>query len=695
MEILDVPFPLLEKGCILVKNHYSVISPGTEGKTVKDARRGYLGKAKARQDEVKKVLDMARTVGVRETYDLVRNKLETPSALGYSSAGEVLKVGDGVEGFKTGDHVACGGASAVHAEIIAVPKNLCVRVPKHVSLKEAAFTTLAAVAIQGIRQADLRFGENCVIIGLGLLGRLTIAILSAAGIKALGIDIDQNQVDAAISQGFSPSLNRNQPGIEDYILDLTQGNGSDAVIITAATTSLDPVEFAGEISRKKGKVVVVGSVPTGFSRTYYYKKELDLRMSSSYGPGRYDPEYEEKGIDYPIGYVRWTENRNMQAFIDLLAEKKLAVERLISHVFKLENACNAYDMIVGKSEGYSGILIDYGETSPVGGKVVLKKQDFIPGKVYAGFIGAGSFAQNVFLPKIHGQCELVGVMTARGNETRYVADKYGFNYCTDSVDDILNDKNINTVFILTRHNLHADYIIRALKKGKHVYTEKPLCLTENELESIKREFEENNLHLMVGFNRRFSPLVTRVKKRFLDDMPKSLNFRISAGKLPPGHWVNDPKIGGGRILAEVCHFIDLAAYLSGGKINSVSADALRSSNNMDDTVAINLSFENGSVASVSYFSNGSKKISKEYLEIFCDGEAAVIDDFRKMSIFSHKITSTKLKRQDKGHREQIKKFIEAIENGTPTPISFEEIYQSTFATFKMIEALKQNKKIRI
>lgn len=695
MEILEVPFPLLEKGWVLVKNHFSLISPGTEGKTVKDARRGYLSKAKARQEEVKKVIDMARTVGIKETYDLVRNKLEAPSALGYSSAGEVIKVSDGVKGFKIGDHVACGGGTAVHAEIIAVPKNLCARVPKRVSLREAAFTTLAAVVIQGIRQADLRFGENCVVIGLGLLGRLSIQILSTAGIKALGIDIDQTQVEEAISQGVGPVVNRNQPGIEEYILDFTQGNGADAVIITAATSSLDPVEFAGKIARKKGRVVVVGSVPTGFSRTNYYRKELELRMSSSYGPGRYDPEYEEKGIDYPIGYVRWTENRNMQAFIEMLAEKKLNVERLISHVFKLENACDAYDMIVNKSEPYTGILIDYSSTRGIERKIVLKEQQFIPGKVYAGFIGAGTFAQNVLLPKIHGLCDLVGVMTARGNETRYVADKYGFNYGTDNVDDILNDNNINTIFILTRHNLHADYIIQALKKGKNVYTEKPLCMTEIELESIKREFEGKNLHLMVGFNRRFSPFITRVKQLFIDDMPKSLNFRINAGRVSSSHWVNDPAIGGGRIIGEVCHFIDLAAYLAGGKIISVSADALKSSDNIEDTVAINLAFENGSMASISYFSNGSKKLSKEQLEIFCGGDVAVIDDFRKMSIFSHKITSAKLKHQDKGHREQLKKFIESIEDGTPTPIAFDEIYQTTLVTFKVIEALQENKKIQI
>ena len=695
MEILEVPFPLLEKGWILVKNHFSVISPGTEGKTVKDARRGYLGKAKARQEEVKKVIEMARTVGIKETYDLVRNKLEAPSALGYSSAGEVIEVGADVEGFKIGDYVACGGATAVHAEIIAVPKNLCVQVPKHVSLEEAAFTTLAAVAIQGIRQADLRFGENCVVIGLGLLGLLSIQILSAAGIKALGVDIDQTQVNEAISQGIAPAFNRNQPGIEDYILNFTQGNGADAVIITAAASSLDPVEFAGKISRKKGKVVVVGSVPTGFSRTNYYRKELDLRMSSSYGPGRYDPEYEEKGIDYPIGYVRWTENRNMQAFIDLLAEKRLDVKRLISHVYKLENASDAYDMIVNKSEPYSGILIDYSSSGVVKRKVVLKEQKFIPGKVTAGFIGAGSFAQNVFLPKIHGLCDLVGVMTARGNETRYVADKYGFNYCTDNADDILNDNNINTIFILTRHNLHAGYIIQALKKGKHVYTEKPLCLTENELESIKKEFEGKDLHLMVGFNRRFSPLITRVKQMFLDDMPKSLNFRINAGRLPHAHWVNDTKIGGGRILAEVCHFIDLAAYLAGGKIVSVSADSLNSPEYIEDTVVIDLAFDNGSVASISYFSNGSKRLSKEHLEIFCGGDVVGIDDFRKMSIYANKVTFSKLKRQDKGHHELIKKFIESIEEGTPSPIPFEEIYQTTFATFKVIEALQKNQKILI
>ena len=535
MEILEVPMPVMGKDNILVRNYYSVISAGTESKTVTDARKGYIAKARSRQKEVKMVLNSIKTEGLKKTYDVVMNKLNAPSPLGYSCAGEVIAVGENIRDIKAGDFVACGGGGAVHAEVVSVTRNLCVKVSPKVDLRHAALTTLASIAIQGIRQADLRFGENCVVIGLGLIGQITVQILKASGIKAIGVDIDQNQVEAAKDSGTYLALNRSQAGIVETIMQATGGFGTDAVIITAGTTSLDPVEFAGEIARRKGKVVVVGAVPTGFSRPNYYKKELELKMSSSYGPGRYDSDYELKGIDYPIGYVRFTENRNMQTFVDLLKQGLLDRDKVLSHEFSLEKAPDAYQMILDKSERFSGILIRYDSEKELKNKVELSDRVFPSTEVNVGFIGAGNFAQNAILPRLNGHCNFVGVSTAEGNMSRYVGDKYNFSYCTDSPDDIINDKDINTVFVLTRHNLHAEFIIKALQANKTVFVEKPLAMNEEELEKVKAAHLQSKGRLMLGFNRRFSPLTMEVSKKLMKDQMKSINIRVNAGQVPADH----------------------------------------------------------------------------------------------------------------------------------------------------------------
>ena len=708
MQILEVPFPVLGKGQVLVRNHYSVISAGTEGKTVSDARKGYIAKAKARQKEVKQVIDMIKTRGLADTYKTVMSKLEAPSALGYSSAGEVIGVGEGVTQFKVGDLAACGGSSAVHADVAAVPVNLCVKVPGQVDLKHAALATIAAIALQGIRQADLRLGENCIVIGLGLIGQITIQLLNASGITSIGIDIKEEQVRLAQQNNAALALNRNKEDIEEMILQHTNGHGADAVIITASSSSTDPVELAGKLCRKKGKVVIVGGVPTGFSRADYYKKELDLRMSCSYGPGRYDPQYEEHGQDYPIGYVRWTENRNMQAFIDLLAKNKLNMDFLITHVFDLIDAPEAYRMILERSEPYCGILIRYDTEKELKSKVILKEKSFSSAEPNVGLIGAGSFAKNVLLPGMKGLGNLVAVAAAHGNSARYAADKYGFNYCTDKADEIIEDEKINTVFIATRHNLHAEYVIKALKKGKNVFVEKPLALTVHELEEIHRLYHSpltthhsplptphSPPRLMVGFNRRFSPYILKVKSLFLPEQPKAMNFRINAGALPKDHWVHDSEIGGGRIIGEVCHFIDLAMYIAGSEIRSVYAEVLKEPGSLMDTLVINLSFENGSIAGVSYFSNGNKRVPKEYFEIFCHGQTVIIHDFKTMEIYGRSVSKMKLKTQDKGHKEELVRFFHSIRKGIPSPIPYEEIYNTALTTFKILESIKQGKSCRI
>jgi predicted dehydrogenase len=694
MKILEVPFPALAKGWVLVRSRYSVISAGTEGKTVRDARKGYLAKAKARKKEVMQVIEQIKRSGLRETYRLVMNKLEAPSPLGYSCCGEVIAVGEGVADVQVGDRVACGGSTAVHADVVAVPRNLCVRVPAGVELKHAAFTAIAAIAIQGVRQAEVRLGEKAAVIGLGLVGQLTAQLLQAAGVGVVGIDIDDRQVASAQAMGIDQALNRNCQDLEQVVAEWSGGHGVDAVIITASTTSTDPVDLAGKLCRPRGKVVVVGVVPTGFDRAPYYKKELDLRLSCSYGPGRYDPGYEEKGIDYPIGWVRWTENRNMQAFLDLLAKGKLNIAALVSHEMELEAAPVAYRMILARSEPFSGILIRYDEAGDIQKTVILRDRQYEPAEVRVGLIGAGNFAQNVLLPILKNRCQLVGVATARGFRSRYAADKYGFAYCSDDAHQVIADENINTLFIATRHHLHAGYVIEALEKGKHVFVEKPLAMNRQELEEIAAVYRSAAAlqpppRLMVGFNRRFAPHVRRIKELFPHDLPKAIVCRINAGRLAEDHWINDPQVGGGRIVGEVCHFVDLVTYLSGGKVENVYARDMRDARGLQDTLVISLGFDNGSVASIAYFSNGSKNLAKEHLEVFCGGQAAVIDDFKSMTLYGRRLKRSRLRRQDKGHEQELIGFLDAIKSGSPSPIPFEELYRSSLATLKVIESIRQ------
>ncbi len=697
MEVLEVPFPALHKGNLLVRNHFSVISAGTEGVTVRDARRSYIGKARVRQKEVKQVIESVIDQGLAKTYKRVMNKLDAPSSLGYSCAGEVIDVGVGITGFQIGDLVACGGGDAAHAEVVSVSKNLCVKIPEGVDVKHAAFSIIASIAMQGIRRADLRLGENCVVIGLGLIGQLTIQLLNAAGVLSIGIDIDEGQVKLAESCGVSLALERSRPDLAEVVDGFTQGHGTDAVIITAGTNSLDPVELAGTLCRKKGKVVVVGAVPTGFSRPNYYKKELDLRMSCSYGPGRYDAQYEKKGIDYPIGYVRWTENRNMQAYLQLLRDKKLDIETLITHQFDFEKAPEAYQMILDKNESFCGIVLKYNSGKSIKKSITLKEVTYGSSEANIGFIGAGSFAQNSLLPVVKKYGNMIGVATAHGNTAINIAKKYGFGFATGDADEIIQSEDINTIFIATRHDFHAEYVLKALQNKKNVFVEKPLALTIDELEEIKNVYEEStgDVRLLVGFNRRFAPHIQQISKLLRKDAPKAMNYRINAGAIPADHWVHDKDVGGGRIIGEVCHFVDLTMFIAGANITAVSAHAMKESNNLLDTVVINLSFDNGSIANISYFSNGNSKLEKEYLEVFSDGQVAIIDDFKKMKLYSNKRSQFKLSSQDKGHSEEVRQFLQCIKEGRPSPISFEDIYLSTLATFKILESIKTNKTISL
>jgi len=601
----------------------------------------------------------------------------------------VIAVAEDVRGFRVGDRVACAGGSAVHAEVVAVPENLCVRVPDDVGLDQASMTTIAAIALQGIRLSDTQVGGNTVVIGLGLIGKMTMMLLKAAGINAIGIDIDAKQVETTKALGFPDVFSRQRPEIESEIIDLCDGFGTDAVIITAGTASLDPVNLAGSIARPKGKVVIVGNVPTGFDRKNFYRKELDLRMSASYGPGRYDRSYEEDGLDYPIGYVRWTENRNMQAVLGMLAVGSVDFTPLISHRFALSDAQQAYDMIVSRSEYFAGILLEYDVEKELTDKVEIphNKAFETQGGVVASFIGAGSFAQNFLLPNLGESVQLRHILTARPNNARNLADKYKFSGALSSVDELLADKDCNTVFVATRHNTHFQYVMAALKAGKNVFVEKPLCLTMGELDEIADVVKNAPGRLMVGFNRRFSPAVAEITRELKTNRPVTISFQINAGALPADHWVHDPKIGGGRILGEACHFIDLAIFLSGSKVKSVQASALGEKPALGDSAAIVLKMENGSVASINYFSNGNSSVPKERLEVQQDGQFWQLEEFSKLRKNGMGKPVKTWSKAQKGYSEELAAFSASIRDGKPAPIAFDEIRHSMWVTFRVLEEI--------
>lgn len=708
MQIIEVPIPSLKQGCVLVRNHYSLISAGTESSTVNAARKGYIGKAKDRPQQVKKVIDTIKSQGVSQTYRAVMKKLDAYSPLGYSCVGEVIGVAPDVSGVRIGDLVACGGFTACHSEIVCVPRHLCVALRPDVDLEQAAYNTLGAIAMQGVRQARLQLGETCAVIGLGLLGQLTALLLRASGVKVVGIDINAEAVNMAQRYCVDLGLQRDDLGIEQKIIEYSDNLGCDAVIIAAASKSSDPINFSGIIARKKAKIVVVGDVPTGFDREpHFYQKELEVKMSCSYGPGRYDPTYEEKGYDYPAGYIRWTENRNMISFQDLIYRGKVDVSYLTTHIFELENATAAYDLMVNKSTSFVGILIKYdankrntNEKIQARAVPIVKKQE----AVRVGFIGAGSYAQSHLLPNLHRQKNVIlkGVMTESGASSRSVADRFGFEFCTSNPQDIFKDKDINTIFIVSRHDSHAVYVQQALKSGKHIFVEKPLCLNADELEDITKTVAESSYAeadaqrvLMVGYNRRFSPLTSIIKKG-TGPGPMSMAYRVNAGYIPPESWIQDPEIGGGRIVGEICHFIDYLSYVNGSLPVSVYASAMKNNGSLLDVLNIGLNYENGSIGTIIYYANGDVSLPKERCEISAHGNVFVLDDFKTLS--SHSGGKKRIKRlvnQDKGQKSEVKLFIDTILQGGTPPISFEELYSTSLTTFKILESIRIGQRVKI
>jgi len=701
LTVEEVPVPTVNSGGVLVKNAFSLISAGTERSSVEFARKSLLGKVKSRPEDLRKVIQLAKKQGVWNAYKTAMGRLETPTPLGYSSSGIVMEVGADVKEFKPGDRVACaGGGYASHAEVVFVPKNLCARVPDEVPLDWAAFTTLGAIALQGIRQADIRVGENCAVIGLGLLGQLTVQLLKASGCRVVGVDIDKEKIERAKKCGADDAVLRSDD-VQNCIDEFTGGNGVDVVIVTAATASNDPFILAPQIARDRAKVVLVGVAKIDFPREPYYRKELSFVLARSYGPGRYDTQYEEGGIDYPIGYIRWTEQRNMEAVLDLMAEKKLDMTPLISHRFKIEDAQKAYDMVLGKTEEkFLGILFEYDTAKEHTTKVIVSERKAAishPLSVISiGFIGVGNFARSFLLPHIK-DINLVGVADVQGTTAQMVAKKYGYSYCTSDYKELLADKRINTICIATRHNLHAQIIIESLKAGKNVYCEKPLCLNKEELTQIIKTrntfYAQHSVPIvMIGFNRRFAPLTLRARQFLAKKAgPYLVNYRINAGVLPQDHWLLDLKQGGGRIIGEVCHFVDYISCLTQARLISVYAESLNGSQTASqDNIIATLKYDDGSVGSISYFAIGDMNFPKERIEIFGDKKVCVIDDFKEL-ILSNRGKQKRIKAsQDKGYHNEIEALFSAIKEGKQAPISFSSIIETTLATFAINESTQKS-----
>jgi predicted dehydrogenase/threonine dehydrogenase-like Zn-dependent dehydrogenase len=705
--VKDVPFPMLGSGNVLVRNLYSCISIGTESGKVKAARKGYIGKARERPQQVREVLEKVRRDGVVQTYRAVMKRLDALSPLGYSCVGQVIEVGAGVREMAVGDFVACGGGSAGHAEVVCVPENLCVKINPDTDLKQAAYNTLGAIAMQGVRQTELRLGEVCAVIGLGVIGQLACSLLVAGGIKVVGIDTNEQLVSVARKNCADVALTRADKGLKGKILDYTHGMGADAVIIAASTESLDPINFAGAISRKKGTIVVIGGVPTGFDREPdYYQKELTVKMSCSYGPGRYDPDYEQKGRDYPYAYVRWTEKRNMQAFQDLIYQRKVDIGYLTTQVFPLNDAPLAYEMILKRTKPFIGVLIEYDFKKGLGnGKIPTAKSPVMHPErqaLAAGFIGAGSYAQKALLPlvKKRSDVSIKGIMTRSPLNSRSVADKLGFEYCTSDPAEILNNAETNAVFIASQHDSHGQYVISALEADKSVFVEKPICIHPEELERIRKLIEDRRREgkrdvLMVGYNRRFSPLTTQLRS-YLAPGPMSILYRVNAGSEEPDSWSQDREIGGGRIVGEACHFVDFASYLCGSRPATVHATSMEDPLNNRDTVVISIKYQNGSIACIAYFANGSMQVKKEYVEIYQHGMTAILDDYRKLTVFDgRRKIEKKLTIQDKGQSEEMEAFIRAVKEGDPSVMTFEEIYSVANLIFKANESMQSGSAVTL
>ncbi|ENW79481.1 hypothetical protein F909_03092 [Acinetobacter sp. ANC 3929] len=695
--VTEAPVPQCSKGHLLISTTTSLISAGTERMLVGFGKASLIDKARQQPEKVKMVLEKVQTDGLLTTYDAVKSKLAQPLALGYCNVGIVHEVGANVDDFQVGDRVVSNGP---HADMVKVPKNLCAKIPDNVSDESASFAVVASIGLQGIRLAQPTLGESFVVTGAGLIGLLTIQMLRANGCRVLAIDFDQSKLDLA--KQFGAEICNPGKGEDPVAVGLafSRGAGVDGVIITASTKVSDPVIQAARMSRKRGRIILVGVTGLELNRADFYEKELSFQVSCSYGPGRYDTGYEEKGNDYPLGFVRWTEQRNFVAVLDMMAAGTLNVEPLITQRFEFEDAPKAYDALTEDKSGL-GLLLKY--NSPVETRlekrVVLRPISIEPKNAVVGFIGAGNYASRVLIPAFKkASSQLHTIVTSGGINGVIHGEKTGFAEASTDLDGLLNNKDINTVAIATRHNSHAYFVERVLSAGKNVFVEKPLALTVEEIEKIEAVYNQNiqnnqYARVMVGFNRRFSPQVQKMKT-LLDTVkePKSFIMTMNAGAIPADHWTQDNAVGGGRIIGEACHFIDLMRFLAGSKIVSIQARRMGETDAvqvLEDKASITLGFEDGSFGTIFYLANGASSFPKERVEVFTAGRVLQLDNFRKLKAFGWPgFNKMNLWRQDKGQDACAAVFVDSIRDGKEAPIPADEIFEVARVTIQVTEILR-------
>lgn len=672
--LIDSPVPQSKKNHLIIESSTSLISVGTERMLVDFGKGSLLSKVRQQPEKVKQVLDKVKTDGLLTTLDAVKSKLNEPLPLGYCNVGRISELGAGVEGFKVGERVVSNGP---HASTVRVAKNLCAKIPDNVSDKDASFTVLASIGLQGIRLANPTLGESFAVIGAGLIGLLTVQLLKAQGCRVLAIDFDEAKLKLAKS--FGAEICNLAKG-EDPVacgLSFSRGKGVDGVLITASTKSDEPVSNAALMSRKRGRIVLVGVTGLSLNRSEFYEKELSFQVSCSYGPGRYDSNYEEKGEDYPLGFVRWTEQRNFEAVLDLMAEGSLNLQPLISHQFKFNEADKAYD-VLSNDKNALGILLEYETASESELKTIaLSPEESSPSKVAISVIGAGNYASRVLIPAFKKtKAEFITLTSSQGVKGALFGKRFGFQQTSTDLNEVFAKDKSNTVVIASQHDTHASFALQALKAGKHVFVEKPLAINADELQAIKEFYQkrESAPQLMIGFNRRFSPLTIKLKECLTTvNEPKSFIVTVNAGFIPANHWTQDLSIGGGRIVGEACHFIDLLRHLSGSPINSLEVEQLKGS---QDTVSLSITFADGSIGTIHYFANGAKSFPKERIEVFASGKVLQLDNFCKLNSFGWRgFKSKRLLRQDKGQQNCVNAFVESIERGMSSPIPLDEIFE--------------------
>jgi predicted dehydrogenase len=710
--VRDVPPPACARGAVLVRNSFSAISSGTERARAELSKKSLLAKARERPDLARQVLDRARREGIRATHQTVKRKLSEATAVGYSSAGEVVELGPGASGLEVGDHVACaGGGHANHAEIVSVPTNLCVKVPEGVSLEAASLTTVASIALHGIRLADARIGDRIAVVGAGLVGQLALRLLQASGSEPVALDIDPARVERARAAGVTHAFVADDDATR-RVLDVTSGVGVDAVLVTAAAPTNEPLLTAASIARDRGTIILVGAVPIDFPRAPLYEKELLFRVSRSYGPGRYDREFEERGLDYPIGYVRWTEKRNMEAILALQASGRLQLEDLIDEIFPVEEAGCAYERLVAPPEErpQGALLLAYGPAAAVSEELMIHETPVsttgstgrspAAPPVRIGLIGPGSFALRVLVPafaRAGARLELVG--GGSGPSAESARREFDFARVAPSAEALIADDAVDAVVIATRHSTHADLTIRALEAGKHVFCEKPLALTRDELEAVLSARARAGRVLAVGFNRRFSPMLSELRDFIAAaDGALSTIYRVSAGRLDGDHWTHDLDQGGGRLLGEACHFVDSLTFLTGAPVERVYAVGYGAPElpvQARDNVAIQLTYSNGSIGTILYVSDGSTRVPKERIEVFAGNRTAILDDYRALELFepAGKREASE-KRQEKGHQQEVESFLKAVVHGEPA-VPVQELANVSLATLAALESLRTGRPVRL